>query len=245
MKIFIDSANLTEIETALKRGFIQGVTTNPSLLSKEPKSSFEGHVGKIIELIQKYKPGIHLSVEVFSRDVQEMIAQAESFVKQFNYPQMSIKVQVGWNELEVISELSKKGISVNCTACMTTSQALMAASAGAKYVSLFWGRIRDGGSEEATKEKREELLARKAVDMQEYDPAFVVRSTRELLEKGNYNCEIIAGSIRSVMDVRDAALAGAHIITTPPKFFGDMTSHYKTDQVVEQFLTDFSGWFQK
>jgi transaldolase len=245
MKIFIDSANLAEIESALKRGFIQGITTNPSLLSKEPKSSFEGHVGKIIELIQKYKPGIHLSVEVFSKDPQEMIAQAQRFVDQFQYKQMSIKVQIGWNELEVISELTKRGISVNCTAIMTVSQALMAASAGAKYVSLFWGRIRDGGTEEATKDKREDLLARKVVDMQEYDPAFAVRSTRELLEKGKYDCEIIAGSIRSVTDVRDAALAGAHIITTPPKFFVDMTSHYKTDQVVEQFLTDFSSWFQQ
>ena len=100
MKIFIDSANIEEIEGALKRGFIKGVTTNPSLLAKEPKSSFEVHVGKIIDLINRYQPGIHLSIEVFSKDKDEILKQAQDFVKGFNYPQISIKVQVGWNEFQ-------------------------------------------------------------------------------------------------------------------------------------------------
>jgi len=242
MKIFIDSANLTDLEEALKRGFAQGVTTNPSLLAKEPRSSFEGHIGKMIELINKYQPGLPLSVEVFSRDPEQMVQQAESFVKTFNYPQLSIKVQVGWNELETIARLSKLGISVNCTACMDVTQAIMAARAGAKYVSLFWGRIRDAGTEEATAAQRDDLKGRKVLDDSDFDPAIVVRRTRDLIDRAQIPSEIIVGSIRSVVDIRDAALAGAHIVTVPPKFFRDMASHYKTDQVIEQFLADFQAW---
>ena len=160
----------------------------------------------------------------------------------FQYPQMSIKVQVGWNELETIKTLTSKGISVNCTACMTVSQAMMAARAGAKYVSLFWGRIRDGGIEDSTMAIRQELMQRKVVDSQDFDPAVVTQSVRKLLDAGNIPSEIIIGSIRSVVDIRDAALAGAHIITIPPKFFGDMMRHYKTDQVVDQFMTEFQQW---
>jgi len=242
MKIFIDTANLAEIEEGLKRGFAKGITTNPSLLSKEPKSSFEGHVGKIIDLIKKYQPGIHLSVEVFSTDPEEILKQAQQFVKQFNYPQLSIKVQVGWNELETIKKLSAAGISVNCTTCMDVTQALMAAHAGAKYVSLFWGRIRGGGVEEEFTQEREDLKIRKVLDDKDFDPAIVVRSVRTLFDQDHLPAEIIVGSVRSVTDIRDAGLAGAHIATVPPKFFPDMMQHFKTDQVVSQFLTDFQGW---
>ena len=211
-------------------------------LSKEPKSSFKGHIEKILGLIQKYRPGISLSVEVFSRDRDEILKQAKEFVDYFKYPELSVKVQIGWNELETISQLAAMGISVNCTCCMTVSQAMMAARAGAKYVSLFWARIRDGGTEEAFASVRNELLTKKVLDQKDFDPAWVVRSTRDLLDQANIKSEIIAGSMRGVTDVRDAALAGAHIVTTPPKFFMDMVSHYKTDQVVNQFLTDFAGW---
>lgn len=242
MKIYIDSANLAEIEEALKRGFISGITTNPSLLAREPKGSFTSHIGKIIDLIKKYKPGIHLSVEVFSRDKEEILRQAEDFVKQFNYPAISIKVQIGWDELETIAALSKMGISVNCTACMTVSQALLAAQAGAKYVSLFWCRIRDGGLEDKHAPARDQLLAAKVIDKQDFDPAYVVSSVRQALDRGGLASEIIIGSIRSVVDIKEAMAAGAHIITVPPKFFLPMASHYKTDEVVNQFLTDFKAW---
>ncbi|MBI5728684.1 MAG: hypothetical protein HY983_00355 [Candidatus Magasanikbacteria bacterium] len=242
MKIFIDSAHLDDIESALKRGFIQGITTNPSLLSKEPKGSFEGHIEKIIALIKKYRPGIHLSVEVFSRDTEEILKQAREFVRRFNYPPISIKVQIGWNELETIRQLSAAGVSVNCTACMTVSQAMLAIEAGAAYVSLFWGRIRDGGVEESAAAAREELKKKKALDAKDFDPAFVTQSVRQIVDSGESATQIIIGSIRSVADIRDAALAGAHIATVPPKFFSDMVKHFKTDQVVQQFLSDFKGW---
>jgi len=242
MKIFIDTANLEDIEEGLKRGFASGVTTNPSLLAKEPKSSFEGHVGKIIELIKEYSPGVHLSVEVFSTDPDEILRQAEQFVKQFDYPQLSIKVQVGWDELATIKKLSKEGISVNCTACMDVSQAIMAAHAGAKYVSLFWGRIRSGGTEEHFAGERKDLLERRVIDEKEFDSAYVVESVRNMIDRDGLDTEIIAGSIRGIVDIRDAGLAGAHIVTVPPKFFKDMMTHYKTDEVVNQFMTDFKSW---
>ncbi len=242
MKIFIDSANLADLEAGLKRGFAQGITTNPSLLAKEPKSSFEGHVGKVIDLINKYQPGIHLSVEVFSRDAEEIVQQAKRFVEQFAYPAMSIKIQVGWNELETIKQLSQLGISVNCTACMTATQAIMAANAGARYVSLFWGRIRDGKTDPDMAVARDQALAKKALDEKDFDPAFVVGATRQWLDKSKSPAEIIAGSIRGVTDIRDAALAGVHIVTVPPKFFPEMMQHFKTDQIVDQFLAEFNKW---
>lgn len=242
MKIFIDSANLNDIEEALKRGFAEGITTNPSLLAKEPKSSFEAHIGKIVELIKKHQPGIHLSVEVFSRDQKIILEQAQKFMKQFAYPQMSIKVQVGWDELETIKKLSAAGISVNCTACMNVTQAVMAARAGAKYVSLFWGRIRDGGTDANMSNERDAAFARKSLDKSDFDPFKVVQATRQIFDQDKIPSEIIAGSMRSAVDVRDARLAGAHIVTVPPKFFPDMISHFKTDQVVNQFLTDFEKW---
>lgn len=244
MKIFIDSANLSDIEEGLKRGFASGVTTNPSLLAKEPKSSFEGHVGKIVELIQRYQPGIHLSVEVFSTDPDEILRQAKRFIEQFRYPKLSIKVQVGWNELAIIKRLADEGISVNCTACMSVTQAIMAARAGAAYVSLFWGRIRDGGVAPESQKDRSERFERGAMDERDGDPAIVTHSVRELLDRSGLSTEIIVGSIRRVTDVRDALLAGAHIVTVPPKFFPDMIGHFKTDQVVGQFLSDFDTWLR-
>src|SRR3990167_9069845 len=119
MKIFIDSANLDEIRAALKRGFIRGVTTNPSILAKEPKGKFEEHIGKIVKLLEESGGAAHLSVEVFSAKPEEILRQAREFKKQFKYNELSIKIPIGWNELEVIHELSHEKISVNCTCCMT------------------------------------------------------------------------------------------------------------------------------
>ena len=115
MKIFVDTANLHEIEETLKRGFVRGITTNPSLLAKEPKAAFEDYIRKIVELIQKHQPGIHLSVEVFSQDPVEILKQAEHFRNTFQYPELSIKIQVGWNELAVIRKLASEEFSVNCS----------------------------------------------------------------------------------------------------------------------------------
>jgi transaldolase len=221
MKIFVDSANLDEIEDALKRGFAAGVTTNPSIMSKEKRTDFSLHIRQIIELLQRYEYAIPLSVEVFSLEPREMVRQALEFREQFgHYPGLNIKVPIGWNELAVIRELKKQGMRVNCTCCMSLNQAVMAAGAGADFVSLFYGRIRDIG----------------------YDAFSVVQRTHQVFHEVGSSSEIIVGSIRHIHDVNDAFLAGADIVTVPPKFFTQMVSHPKTDEAVNQFINDFRNW---
>ncbi|PYM36132.1 MAG: hypothetical protein DME17_10730 [Candidatus Rokuibacteriota bacterium] len=221
MKIFVDSANLGEIEEALQRGFPAGITTNPSILSKEEKGDFREHIKKIIGLIEKYGYDIPLSVEVFSTKPEEMVAQAEDFVRHFGaYRNLNVKVPIGWDELAVIRALRRRSVKVNCTCCMSYNQAIMAARAGANYVSLFYGRIRDTG----------------------YDAASIVRQVRATLREWSHPSEIIVGSIRHIMDINEALQAGADIVTVPPKFFRQMTQHPKTDEAVQQFVTDFQKW---
>lgn len=244
MKIFVDTANLQDIEEALRRGFVEGVTTNPSLLAKEPKSNFEKHIGKIVDLIKEHRDGAHLSVEVFSSEPKEILKQAKKFKKIFNYSALSIKIQVGWDELEAIHMLSKEGISVNCTACMSVMQGIMASRAGARYISFFWGRIRDGASDVKFLAQRNECLKKQVLNDEDFNPYLVVNRARRMLNQDNLGTEIIAGSIRGVTDIRDAGLAGAHIVTVPPKFFKDMVSHFKTEEVVQQFLSDFKKWLR-
>lgn len=223
MKIFVDSANLAEIEEALERGFPAGITTNPSILSKEEKGDFRDHIKKIIRLLEKHGYDIPLSVEVFSSQPAEMVAQAEEFVRHFGaYRNLNVKIPVGWDELGVIRELRRRGIRVNCTCCMSYNQAMMAAAAGANFVSLFYGRIRDIG----------------------YDAASVVRAVHATFRESQVPCEIIVGSIRHIADINEAVMAGADIVTVPPKFFRQMVAHPKTDEAVNQFISDFQKWMQ-
>jgi transaldolase len=242
MKLFIDSANLEDIEKAFKRGIVRGVTTNPSLLAKEPKVEFEKHISKIVSLIRRYNSKAHLSVEVFSQDSKKILCQARRFKKIFKLPSLSVKVQIGWDELEIIHRLSEEGVSVNCTACMTVGQAILAAQAGAKFVSLFWGRIRDGKNDNKFKKQYEQSIRDGILSEEDFDPAIVVKKTREIIDRQKLKAEIIVGSIRGVKDIIDAGIAGAHIVTVPPKFFSVMASHFKTDEVVDQFLQDFAKW---
>jgi transaldolase len=221
LKLFVDSANLAEIEEALKRGFASGITTNPSILSKEERREFTAHIRDIIDLVRSYGAAIPLSVEVFSTEPREMLAQAERFMADFgDYEPLAIKVPIGWEELKVIRDIRRMGAKVNCTCCMSYNQAIMAASAGASYVSIFWGRIRDTGA----------------------DAASVVSQVRQTFSDRNCGSEIIVGSIRQMIDVNEALQAGADIVTVPPKFFPLMCAHPKTDEAVQQFIRDFREW---
>jgi transaldolase len=243
MKLFLDTANLKDIEEALDLGIIEGITTNPSLFAKEPKSDYIEHLAKIVALANKYGGRFSLSVEVFSDEPADMIAQAEQFVKALGYKELAVKVHVsyrGTSRLNVVRELAQRRIAVNCTACMTPMQAMMAAAAGAKYVSLFYNRIRDGKMDGFAAE-RKQLLDGGVIEQTDFDPDQTVRETRALLE--NYpGAEIIAGSIRTVLDVKHAGLAGAHIVTAGPKILKKALEHYKTDEAVGQFLSDFAKW---
>lgn len=245
MKLYLDTANLADIEQALDLGIIQGITTNPTLFSKEPKSDYIEHLKKIVSLANKYGGRHSLSVEVFSDDPKEMLIQGQQFVKELDYKHLRVKVHVsykGTSRLNVVREFSELGIAVNCTACMTPMQAVMAAAAGAKYVSLFYNRIKDGLK--GFDEERKALLDAKVVEDSDFDPNNVVRETRQLLTTYP-NAEIIAGSIRTVTDVKHAGLAGAHIVTAGPKILLGALQHYKTDEAVGQFFTDFATWLSK
>lgn len=220
MKIFLDSANLEELETCLKRGCISGVTTNPSILSKEPKTDFMKHIQKMADLCKGYNQMIPLSVEVFTTDPQEMIAQAHELVEKIDYENLNIKVPIGWDELEVIHRLSRDGIAVNCTCIFNEGQSALAAQAGAEYISIFLGRLKDIGGE----------------------PIPVIRNVRDMLDESGHTAKIIVGSVRHPKEVVDAHLAGGHIVTTGMKIYQAMASHPQTDKSVEGFLRDFRAW---
>lgn len=221
MKLFVDSANLNEIDEALQRGFARGITTNPSILSKEERRDFTHHMRDIIALLRRYDAVIPLSVELFTNDPVEMVRQANDFLDSFgDYEELYIKVPIGWEELRVIHEIVRVGGRVNCTCCMSFNQAMMGANAGASFVSLFWGRIRDIG----------------------YDASAVVRQVHATFKESGTTSQIIVGSIRQMIDVNEAIQAGADIVTVPPKFFPLMCSHPKTDEAVGQFLQEFEAW---
>lgn len=244
MKLFIDTANLADIEEALRGGFVRGITTNPSLLAKEPKSNYLKHIGQIVEIANKYGGDYSLSIEVFTDDQKEMVEQAKKFVRTLNYKDLAIKIHIshkGQNNLNVIKELAQEGIAVNCTACMTPLQAMAAAASGAKFVSLFYNRIRDGGSDEKFKMEREGLLLQKNIESADFDPNQVIRETRNLL--ASYpQAEIISGSIRTPIDVKQAGLAGSHIVTTALKIIKSALGHFQTDEAVDRFFSDFASW---
>ena len=222
MNIFIDTANLVDIEKGLSRGFISGITTNPSLMSKEPKTDFVKHIKNIVSLCEKYDSIIPLSVEVFTEDPKKMISQANELVNEINYDNINIKIPIGWNELGAIKELTKSGIRVNATCLFNEAQCILAANAGAKYVSLFMGRTKDIGVE----------------------PLGVIKNTRLLLDRSDSDAEIIIGSIRHERDIIDSFIAGAHIVTADPKFFPKMSAHPQTTKSVEGFLNDFKSWME-
>jgi transaldolase len=221
MQLFVDSANLRDIDAALKRGIASGVTTNPSILSHEEPRDFTRHIRDVIELLRSYGGPIPLSVELNTSEPTQMARQARLFLDQFgDYDELYIKVPIGWDELQVMHEIRLAGGRVNCTCCMSYNQALLAANAGAHFISLFWGRIRDIG----------------------YDAASVVRSVRQTFKERDCKSRIIVGSIRQMIDVNEAVQAGADIVTVPPKLLPLLCQHPKTDEAVKQFLRDFGSW---
>jgi transaldolase len=207
MKIFIDTANLDDIKEIMEWGIIDGCTTNPKILSQEENCNFETRMKEIIELVDG-----PVSIEVTTNDTDEMIKEAEEFSKWGD--NVVVKIPIGPNGLKAVKYLSKKGIKTNVTACMTASQAILAAKVGATYVSIFMGRICDLG----------------------YDGTKVIEDTVKIFDKYNFKTEIIVGSIRHLADKDRAALAGAHIITISPKLLRFMATNSKTDETIAEFL---------
>jgi transaldolase len=214
MQIFIDSANEKEILHWLGQGVIDGVTTNPSVMLKDGMYDAEEGAKRICRLVGD-RP---VSVEVTTNDHAEMIAQARGFARWGR--SIVVKVPIvnerGESCLGVINTLSSENIAVNATALLSFNQAMLAAKAGAAYISIFAGRIADEGN----------------------DPATTIRHVRQWLDEWKYSARIIVGSVRSVMDVQSAALAGAHIVTVPPQFLPKMVDHKYTRDTVAQFNRD-------
>ena len=214
MEIFIDSANINEIEKWLKMGVIDGVTTNPSIMLKDGVYDAEAGAKEIAALVNP-KP---MCVEVTTNDLDEMITQAQKFASWA--PNIAVKIphitQDGVPCYGVINQLESEGIKVNATAAMSLGQVILAAKAGAAYISIFTGRVSDEGG----------------------NASEVIRNSADWLESWKFKSKIIIGSIRSVGDILSAAIAGAHIITIPPQFLGKMADHKYTRETVRQFVND-------
>jgi transaldolase len=214
MQIFIDSANENDIRYLLKQGIVDGVTTNPTIMFKDGVYDVEKGAKRLASLIGE-RP---FSVEVTSNDHEEMLAQARVFSTWG--PNIVIKIPVvnefGDSSLDVINALTGEGVAVNATAILSFNQAILAAKAGAAYVSIFAGRIADEGN----------------------DPGVTIRNVRRWLDEWNYSAKIIVGSVRTAMDIQNAALSGAHVITVPPPFFAKMIDHKYTRDTVRQFNRD-------
>ncbi len=223
-KLYIDTANLDDIKRIHSLGVIQGVTTNPSLISKEPRQNFD----TLIKDLATYcdKSNLSLSVEVFASEPDEMIKQAREIVESLkdviHSTNLRIKIPIGLEELSVIKTLTDEGIDVNCTCCFTEQQMQLAAMSGARYVSLFYSRLRDTSG----------------------NPKEVLKRTRDFIDINDLHCEIIAGSIRSQGDVSDAWDSGCDIVTCSTAIIESMTKHPKTDASVEGFLKDFKDWIK-
>lgn len=214
MEIFLDTSNIREIEKWLKYGVLDGVTTNPSIMLKDGHRDIEAAAREIAGLVYPHP----VSVEVYTNDPEEMLSQAREFAKWGDNVVIKITVinQDGEPCLRVIKTLAEEGMRVNCTACLSFGQAMLAAKAGAAYVSLFMGRINDEGN----------------------DGPMVVRNTRTWLDMWGYESKIIVGSIRTVKDIQDAALAGAHVLTIPPDIALKMIDHKYSRFTVQQFVGD-------
>jgi transaldolase len=214
MDIFIDSANLEEIRRWLEYGVVDGVTTNPTILLKDGGHDMEARAREIAKIVFP-RP---VSAEVTTNDQGEMIEQARELAGWA--PNIVVKIPVvneyGEPSLGVVRTLVQEGIKVNMTACLSFGQVVLGAKAGATYVSIFAGRVADEG----------------------HDAPQLIRQAVEWLKTWDYPSKIIVGSIRELINIQDAALAGAHVITVPPQFMTKLIDHHYSRATVAQFNKD-------
>lgn len=213
MKLFLDTANVEDIKKVNDMGVICGVTTNPSLIAKEGRDFTE-----VVREIASIVDG-PISGEVNSDDAEGMIAEAMEIVK--IHENMVVKIPMTAEGLKAVKALSAKGIKTNVTLIFSANQALLAARAGATYVSPFLGRLDD--------------ISTNGMDL--------IRTVAEVFDIHGIDTEIIAASVRHPMHVTDAALAGAHIATVPAKLVYQMLNHPLTDQGIEKFKKDWADAF--
>jgi transaldolase len=264
MKIFIDSANIDEIKEAISWDIVDGVTTNPSLIKKAVEYfknqgisfTMEEYIEKLLKVAGIGHP---VSLEVIGNTEDDMLGEAETLFAKFNNISNNVIIKIPVNPeieengtkhfdgLKVIKKLKEKNIPVNCTLIMSSNQALLAAKAGAKYVSPFAGRIDDflrkkiGMIFEKEDYYPEEGLI--VDDKVLNDEGIVsgvdlVASIKEILDNFDFDTEIIAASVRNARQVRELAEVGVHIATIPFSVIKEMVKHPKTFEGMINFMKD-------
>ena len=215
MKFFIDTGNVEDIRKANDMGVICGVTTNPSLIAKEGRD-FNEVIKEITTIVDGPISG---EVKATTVDAEGMIAEGREIAK--IHPNMVVKIPMTVEGLKATKVLSSEGIPVNVTLIFSANQAILAANAGAAYVSPFLGRLDD--------------INTPGIDL--------IRNISEIFDIYGYDTEIIAASVRNPIHVTDCALAGADIATVPYKVIEQMTKHPLTDQGIEKFQADYKAVF--
>ena len=215
MKFFIDTANVDDIKKANDMGIICGVTTNPSLIAKEGRD-FNKVIKEITDIVDGPISG---EVKATTVDAQGMIDEAREIAR--IHHNMVIKIPMTAEGLKAVNVLSKEGISCNMTLVFTAAQALLAARAGADYVSPFLGRLDD--------------ISTPGIDL--------IKTIVEIFAIHGIECEIIAASIRNPIHVIDCSKAGADIATVPAQVIFQMINHPLTEQGIEKFQKDYKAVF--
>lgn len=215
MKFFIDTANVEDIKRANDMGVICGVTTNPSLIAKEGRD-FKEVIKEITSIVDGPISG---EVKATTVDAEGMIREGREIAA--IHPNMVVKIPMTVEGLKAVKVLSAEGIKTNVTLIFTANQALLAAEAGATYVSPFLGRLDD--------------INQPGIEL--------VRTIAEIFAVYGYETEIIVASVRNPIHVTDCALAGADIATVPYKVIEQMTKHPLTDQGIEKFQADYKAVF--
>lgn len=209
MKFFLDTANIEEIKRINRLGLVDGVTTNPTIISKEGRD-FEEVIKEICSIVEG-----PVSAEVIGLTVEEMVSEARNIAQWAS--NIVVKIPMTEAGLEAVSILSKEGIKTNVTLIFSVAQGLMAAKAGATYVSPFVGRLDDIG----------------------VDGLELIQNLKTTLANFQFETEIITASVRTIGHLEEAALAGAHIATIPGSLLPKLWKHPLTDNGIAQFLADW------
>jgi len=213
MRLFLDTANIEQIREGAKMGIISGVTTNPTLMAKEKGVSYRDRVVEICETVNG-----PVSAECTARDVESLVSEAREVAAW--HSNVVVKIPIDDAGLEATSILSKEGIKINMTLIFSANQALLAATAGATFVSPFVGRLDDIGE----------------------DGMEVVRESVEIFDEYNLLAQVLAASLRHERHVTEAAIVGAQIATLPYAVLKAMVKHPLTDIGIERFLADSQAY---
>jgi transaldolase len=209
MRLFLDTANIDEVREAARMGILSGVTTNPTLMAKEKGITYRERVVEICEAVNG-----PVSAECISRDLRELVAEGRELAAW--HANVVVKIPIDETGLEATSILSREGIKINTTLVFSANQALLAATAGATFVSPFVGRLDDAGQ----------------------DGMEVVRESVEIFDRYHLPAQVLAASLRHPRHIVEAAQAGASIATIPYAVLKAMVKHPLTDVGIERFLAD-------